>query len=71
MWEQDIGVFPVSFTGQGDEWSHHLHAELTGHGHMAARGTDGTDPVEFGPPPSGPVRSKLLVSPHRTASAAR
>ncbi len=64
MWEQDIGVFPVLFTEQGDEWSYHLRAELTADGHMAARGTDGTDPVELGPPPSGPVRSKLLVRPH-------
>ena len=64
MWEQGIGVFPVLFTEQGDEWSYHLRAELTGDGHMAARGTDGTDPVELGPPPSGPVRSKLLVHPH-------
>ena len=64
MWEQEIGVFPVSFKGQGDEWSYHVSTEISGHGHMAARGTDGTDPVELGPPPSGPVRSKLLVRPH-------
>ena len=64
MWEQDIGVYPVLFAEQGDEWSYHLRAELTGDGHMAARGTDGTDPVELGPPPSGPVRGKLLVRPH-------
>jgi hypothetical protein len=31
---------------------------------MADRGTDGTAPVELGPPVSGPVHSKLLLSPH-------
>jgi hypothetical protein len=63
VWEQDIGVFPVDFAGQGDEWSHHLCVALTGDSHIAARGTDGTDPVELGPPLSGPVQSKLLVRP--------
>jgi len=64
VWEQDIGVFPVLFQEQGDEWSYHLCGELTGDGHMTARGTDGTDPVELGPPLSGPVHSRLLVRPH-------
>jgi hypothetical protein len=31
---------------------------------MAGRGTDATAPVKLGPPMSGPVHSKLLVSPH-------
>lgn len=64
MWQQDIGVFPVDFAGQGDEWSYHLRVELTRDMPMAGRGTDGTAPVELGPPASGPVYSKLLVSPH-------
>ena len=64
MWQQDIGVYPVQFTGQGDEWCHHLTVALTGDGHMAARGTDGTDAVELSPPHVGPVHSKLLVWPH-------
>ena len=29
---------------------------------MAGRGTDETAPVEFGPPASGPVHSKLLAA---------
>lgn len=58
MWEQDIGLFAVDFAGQGDEWSYHLRVKLTGDSHMAARGTDGTAPVELGPPSSGPVRSR-------------
>ena len=62
MWEQDIGVLPVDFAEQGDEWSYHLRVELTGGMPMAGRGTDGTAPVELGPPASGPVHSKLLVS---------
>ena len=69
VWEQDIGVFPVQFAGQGDEWSYHLRVELTGDDHMAGRGTDGTTPVELGPPPSGPVRSRLLVRPHPDGSS--
>jgi hypothetical protein len=59
MWEQDLGVFPVDFERQGDEWAHHVAVELTGHGHMAARGTDGTSPVELGPPMSGSLASRL------------
>jgi len=57
-------VLPVDFAEQGDEWSYHLRVELTGDIHMAGRGTNGTDPVELGPPASGPVHSKLLVRPH-------
>jgi hypothetical protein len=64
VWEQDIGVFPVDFADQGDEWSYHLRVELTGDIHMTGRGTNGTDPVELGPPASGPVHSKLLARPH-------
>lgn len=64
MWHQALGVFPVHFTDHGDEWCHHLTIALTGDSHIAARGTDGTDPVELGPPSAGPVRSKLLVRPH-------
>jgi hypothetical protein len=64
VWVQDIGVYPVLFKEQGDEWSYHLGVELTGDEHMTARGTDGTDPVELGPPSSGPVSSRLLVRPH-------
>ena len=63
MWEQDIGVFPVSFRQQGDEWAHHLRARLPDGEHMRALGTDGTGPVEFGPPLFGPVHSRLLASP--------
>ncbi|MGO9078072.1 MAG: hypothetical protein ACLQDY_03405 [Streptosporangiaceae bacterium] len=64
MWEQDVGVFPVSFQRQGDEWAHHLSVILTGNGHMGASGTDGQSPVELGPPLDGPVSSKLYVRPH-------
>jgi hypothetical protein len=64
VWQQDLGVFPVLFEEQGDEWSYHLCVELTGDEHMAAGGTDGTNPVELGPPSSGPVHSRLLVRPH-------
>ena len=64
MSQKDIGVYPVRFTGQGDEWCHHLTAALTGESQMTARGTDGTNAVELGPPPVGPVHSKLLVRPH-------
>lgn len=64
VWQQDIGVFPVRFSDQGDEWCHHLTVALTGDSYMGARGTDGTDPVELGPPSIGPVHSKLLVRPH-------
>jgi hypothetical protein len=42
VWQQDIGVYSVHFTDQGDEWCHHLTVALTGDSHMAARGTDGT-----------------------------
>jgi hypothetical protein len=64
VWQKDIGVYPVRFTGQGDEWCHHLTVALTGESHMAARATDGTDAVELGPPLVGPVHSKLLVRPY-------
>jgi hypothetical protein len=65
MWEQPIGTFPVDFEKQGDEWMHHLAVELTGSHHIGGTGTDGTSPVEIGPPAMGPVTSKLLVSPHQ------
>lgn len=65
MWEEDIGVFPVLFEQQGDEWAHHLGIELTGDGRLSARGSDGTSPVELGPPLSGPVTSKLYIHPHQ------
>jgi len=64
VWQQDIGMYPVHFTDQGDEWCHHLTVALTGDIHMTARGTDGTEAVELGPPLVGPVDSKLLVRPH-------
>lgn len=64
MWQQDLGVSPVHFADRGDEWCHHLTVALTGDSHMAAPGTDGTGPVELGPPLGGPVQSKLLVRPH-------
>jgi|ERR1700691_496248 len=64
LWEQDIGVFPVDFAEQSDQWSYHLRVELTGDVPMAGRGTDGIAPVELGPTLSGPVSSKLLVRPH-------
>jgi hypothetical protein len=63
VWEQDIGVFPVDFRVQGDEWSHHLRARFPNGEHMQAQGTDGVCPVELGPPLSGLVLSRLLVSP--------
>jgi hypothetical protein len=69
LWEQDIGVYPVDFERRGDEWAHHLAVELTGHGHMSARGTDGTSPVELGPPPLGPLTSTLNVRPHENGIA--
>jgi hypothetical protein len=65
VWQQDIGVFPVHFQAQGDEWTHHLAVELTGGGHIGATGTDGTEPVVIGPPTPGPVTSKLHVTPHQ------
>jgi hypothetical protein len=64
VWEQPIGTFPVDFKRQGDQWMHHLAVELTGSKHIGATGTDGVSPVEIGPPMSGPVTSKLQVSPH-------
>jgi hypothetical protein len=64
VWQQDLGMFPVHFTGHGDEWCHHLIVALTGDSHMPARGTDGTGPVELGPPSAGPVHGKLLIRPH-------
>jgi hypothetical protein len=63
VWEQDIGVFPVSFRLQGDEWAHYLRAVFADGEFMPTLGTDGRDPVELGPRLSGPVRSRLLVSP--------
>jgi hypothetical protein len=69
LWEHDIGVFSADFEQQGDEWAHHVAVELTGHGHMNARGTDGTGPVELGPPLSGPLTSTLRVRPHENGIA--
>jgi hypothetical protein len=56
MWEQDIGVFPVDFGQQGDEWAHHVAIELTGHGHMAGRGTDAPTRTAFPAPLSAKAR---------------
>jgi hypothetical protein len=64
VWEQPIGTYPVDFVKQGDEWTYHLAVELTGNKHINARGTDGSSPVEIGPPMSGSVTSKLHVSRH-------
>ncbi|WP_143268943.1 hypothetical protein [Amycolatopsis vastitatis] len=64
LWERDIGIFPVDFESQGDRWAHYVAIELTGDGYMAARGTDGTSPVELGPPPSAALASRLRVHPN-------
>jgi hypothetical protein len=69
VWEQPIGTFTVDFKKQGDEWMHHLAVELTGNKHISATGTDGTSPVEIGPPTMGSVTSKLSVSPHEDGLA--
>ncbi len=69
MWEQPIGTFAVDFKKQGDEWRHHLAVELTGNKHIGATGTDGTSPVEIGPPTTGSVTSTLRVSPHEDGLA--
>lgn len=64
MWQVEIGVLPVLFADQGDEFVHHLAAVFSPLGFASARGTDGTTPVEVGPPLNGPVRSRLLIRPH-------
>jgi hypothetical protein len=69
VWEQPIGTFAVDFKRQGDEWMHHLAVELTGDKYIRATGTDGTTPVEIGPPMTGSITSKLRVSPHEDGLA--
>ncbi|MEU9411625.1 hypothetical protein AB0E08_38840 [Streptomyces sp. NPDC048281] len=64
MWEQDIGVFPVRFRDQGDEFAHHVSAEFGDPRFMAATGSNGSSPVELGPPLSGEVGSKLVIRSH-------
>ncbi|MEU8919449.1 hypothetical protein AB0D10_00760 [Kitasatospora sp. NPDC048545] len=61
MWEQDLGVFPVHFRGQGDEFTHHVSGEFGDPRFMSARGSDGSSPVELGPPLSGAVSSRLII----------
>ena len=65
MWEQHIGNFPIDFEKQGDEWAYHLAIELTGNPWLPLTGTDGTSPVEIGPPMTGSLKSKLRVEPHQ------
>jgi hypothetical protein len=65
VWEQDIGAYAVDFEGQGDEWTYHLAMELTGVGHISARGTDGTGLVAIGPLLLGPLNSRLHIRRHR------
>ena len=56
-------MFSIDFHQQGDEWAHYLRAGFPDGHFRRVQGTDGRDPVEIGPPLSGPVRSRLLVSP--------
>jgi hypothetical protein len=64
MWEQDIGVLPVRFRDQGDEFAHHISAEFGDPRFMAATGSNGHSPVELGPPLSGVVSSRLAIRSH-------
>lgn len=66
VWEQEIGDFPVPFRARGDEFVHHISTELGDDGLINATGSDGTSPVEVGPPLSGLVSSTLLIRPHPT-----
>jgi hypothetical protein len=71
MWEQDIGFFPVHFRDQGDEFTHHISAEFGDPGFMTAKGSNGIDPAELGPPLSGAVSSRLVIHVHEDGVACR
>jgi hypothetical protein len=66
VWEQEIGEYLVRFREQGDEFVHHISTELGDDGPTSASGSDGTSPVEVGPPLSGLVSSTLSIRPHPT-----
>lgn len=63
MWRQEIGAYSVRFREQGDEFAHHISVEMGDAGFTSARGSDGTGPLELGPPMSGRVASQVLVHP--------
>jgi hypothetical protein len=62
MWEKHIGVFPVSWTEQGDEWAFHLATALTGSGYLGGQGSSmGGGDVIFAPPPTSRMQCSLRV----------
>src|ERR1039458_5993974 len=67
MWEKEIGVFPVSWPGQVDEWAYHLARVLCGQDHWIGGLPGDGDPVGpeviLKPPPGSSIRASLRVRP--------
>jgi hypothetical protein len=64
VWERDIGVYPVPWPEQGDEWVFHLSRILTGHeGGLGGRGSPTVGEVILDSPGDS-LRSSLRVRRH-------
>lgn len=62
VWEKHIGVLPVSWTEQGDEWEFHLANALGGPGYLEGQGSSmGRGDVILGPPPMSGMQCSLRV----------
>ena len=68
MWEMEIGVFPVTWPGQVDEWAFHLASAIHGQDHqwmhgLPGEGSPAAREVTFRPPPGSSMRCSLRVRP--------
>src|SRR5215471_12994482 len=62
MWEKHIGVLPVSWTEQGDEWEFHLANSLAGSGYMGGQGSSmGGSDVILSPPAMSGMQCSLRI----------
>jgi hypothetical protein len=62
VWEKHIGVLPVSWTEQGDEWKFHLANALTGSGYLGGQGSSmGGGDVIVNPPPMSSMQCSLRI----------
>src|SRR5215475_4015575 len=67
MWEKELGVIPVSWRDQSDEWVFHLARAICGQNHwmdhLPGEGHPAAREVILKPPPDGSMRCSLRVQP--------
>lgn len=67
MWEKEIGIFPVAWSGQSDEWVFHLSRALGGQnrwfGALPGEGDPAGHEVILKPPSGSSIRCCMRVRP--------